>query len=185
MPIKEELQMGKCKLFLISVVVVVLFSSITYGTLYDFNANAPSAFNPIGAIVLLDVSSYTPSGVTIRAAADAPFSVSLTAVNNTGLAWVACELVSDSAAVATFVPGSGQSTDFQVVTEIGATTMLFEAPDEVSAGEAVTFEFWMEIPDTGPFMFTQTLTPVPVPEPATVALLGLGALVLVVRRQHA
>ena len=177
--------MGKCKVFLTAITVVVLFSSMAHGTLTYFAADAPYIFTPTGAIILLEVSSYTPSGVTITAEADAPFSVSLTAINNTALAWAACTLVSDLAGVATFVPGSGQSTDFQNITDINARTMLFEAPFEVPSGEIVTFEFKMQIPDTGRVTFTQTQTPVPVPEPATVALLGLGALALVMTRKHA
>ncbi|HLB74381.1 MAG TPA: PEP-CTERM sorting domain-containing protein [Sedimentisphaerales bacterium] len=177
--------MGKCKVFLTGIAVVVLFNSMAHGDLTSFTADAPHVFTPTGAIILLEVPSYTPSSVTITAVADAPFLISLAAVNNTALPWAACTLVSDLAGVAEFVPGSGQSTDFQNVTDIDAWTMLFEAPFEVAPGEFVTLEFRMEIPNTGPVTFTQTLTPVPVPEPATVVLLGLGGLALVAARKHA
>jgi len=177
--------MSKCKLFITLITVVVLVSSMAHGALTSFTADAPHVFTPIGAIILLDVASYTPSSITITAEADAPFSISLTAINSTGSAWAACTLVSDTAAIATFVPGSGQSTDFQNVTDVDATTMLFQTPYEVASGEFVTLEYRMQIPATGPLTFTQILTPTQIPEPVTVALLGLGTLALVVRRRHA
>jgi len=175
--------MGKCKLFLTSIVVVVLLSSMANGALTSFTADAPHMFTPIGAVILLEVPSFTPSAVTITAEADAPFSVSLIAANNTGTPWTGCTIVSDLAGVATFVPGSGQSTDFQNVTDVDATTMLFEAPSDVPPGGLVGFGFEMQIPTPGLVTFTQTLTPIP--EPATVALLGLGTLVLAIRRKRA
>ncbi len=177
--------MSKCKKFLAAMTVVLSFSSMARGTLTSFAADAPYIFTPTGAIIMLEVPSFTPSSVTVSATADAPFLVMLVASNNTALSWMACTLVSDLAGVAEFVPGSGQSTDFQNITDIDKWTMRFEAPSEVPPGEFVTLEFGLKIPDTGSVTFTQTLTPVPVPEPATVALLGLGALALVTTRKHA
>jgi hypothetical protein len=80
----------------------------------------------------------------------------------------------------TFVEGSASSTDFETVLYPDPWTIEFQAPQAVPPGEVVTFEFKITIPDSG--LYTVTLTQEPIPEPATVALFGLGALALLIRR---
>ncbi|MBN2138035.1 MAG: PEP-CTERM sorting domain-containing protein [Sedimentisphaerales bacterium] len=172
--------MSKCKVLLVSMVVLPLFSGMAHGMLVSFVADTPATWTPSGAVIQQELTSPAPATVTITAESHSIFSISSTTTNNTAFTWTACLLTLDPAEAATFVSGSGQSTDFHTVTDIDAWTIRFDAPFEVPPLEVVTFEVQIDIPDSGPYTFTLTQTPIP--EPATIALLGLGTLALFIRR---
>lgn len=158
--------------------VVGLLSCVSQAGLVDLGvAGAESE-------ITLSDTFPKPLGMDFSAGADSSSHLTLTTTltNETGFVWTGYILGLDPEGEATFVEGSGQSTDFQTVLYPDAWTIEFQAPHEVPPGEVVTLEFRMSIPDSMPFTFT--LTQNPVPEPATAALLGLGALVLLGRRRR-
>lgn len=173
--------MSKCKVFLTATAVFVLLTSSAQALLISFSADAPSAWTPSGAVIILEVSSSEPYTITMSAESHSVFTVSSTVTNDSGFTWTSYMLTLDPIEAATFVPGSGQSTDLHTVIDHDLYTIEFKAPTEVPPGETVTFEAKIDIPDTGPYTFT--LTQRAIPEPATVALLGIGALALVKRRK--
>jgi hypothetical protein len=84
-----------------------------------------------------------------------------------------------------FVSGSASSDKF---TLLSATPNLltFGLPSPVPTGQTVTFDFKVNIPDTGPFQFDLSQTPV-VPEPASalLAVVGMGLLCGICRHKAA
>ncbi len=78
------------------------------------------------------------------------------------------------------------TSDRMTLYSSSAYELAFNEPDAIADGETVSFSFDVLIPSTGPFNFTLTQTPRsdPVPEPATLALLGVGAFFLPLRRRR-
>ncbi|MHC4743716.1 MAG: PEP-CTERM sorting domain-containing protein [Planctomycetota bacterium] len=169
--------MSKCKVVLVPVVVFSLFTCSVQASLVDIDAGVTTAWKPTGGVITADYglgSDKIPK-------TDSEFSVSSTPTNDTSFTWTAYILELDPTELATFVPGSGSSSVFTNVSDIDAWTMRFDAPAAVLPGESV--KFTMQISVSGPSPHTFSLTHTPIPEPATVALLGIGALALVVRRK--
>jgi len=175
--------MGKCKVFLTAIAVVVLFSSMAHGTLVSFSTDEVSSWSPSGAVISLGLPSLDPRNVTMNAESHSTFTVTSTVTNETSFTWIGYEVTLDPTDAATFVAGSAGSTKFGTIHEVDAWTLEFWAPTEVLPTQVVTLQFDIHIPDTGSYTFT--LTQNPIPEPATVAMLGFGMLALIIRRQHA
>ena len=175
--------MGKCKVFLTAIVVVVLFNSMAQGELVSFVTDEVSSWSPSGAVISLGLHSVRPADVTVRAESHSTFTIALITTNETSVTWIGYEITLDPTEAATFVAGSAGSTKFATANQVDDWTLQFWAPQEVPPGEVVTLQFKIDIPDGGPFTFS--LTQHPIPEPATVALLGLGGLALVMTRKHA
>ncbi|MBN2270932.1 MAG: PEP-CTERM sorting domain-containing protein [Sedimentisphaerales bacterium] len=173
--------MGKCKVFL-AAIVVVLFNSMAHGELVSFVTDEVSSWSPSGAVISLGLPSVRPTDVTIQAESHSTFTITSTVTNETSVTWIGYEVTLDPTEAATFVPGWAGSTRFLTVNQIDDWTIRFLAPNDVPPGELVTLQFKIDIPDDGPYTFS--LTQHPIPEPATVALLGLGGLALVMARKH-
>ncbi len=119
------------------------------------------------------------SGMT---SSDPNFTLIKTVENVTGVTWTAYQLVLDPVGVATFVPGTEGSTRFTDISfSADLKTITFAEPLAVPDGDTVTLQVDINIPTTGSFGFN--VCQHPIPEPATVALLGLGALVLIRTRK--
>ncbi len=172
--------MSKCKVLFTSIAVVVCLSGLAQGMLVDFSTDAVSSWSPSGAVISQAFSSLAPAGITMNAEAHSTFTITTTTTNETGFDWTGYLLTLNPAQAATFVPASAGSTKFHTVQYPDAWTILFEAPLTVGQGQVVTLQFDVDIPDGASYMFTLTQTPIP--EPATIALLGLGTLALLTRR---
>lgn len=175
--------MSKCRVLLISTAMVVLFSGPAHGSLVSFSSDAVSSWSPSGAVISLGLSSTELARVNITAESHSTFTVTSTVTNETSVTWIGYEVTLDPTEAAKFVSGSAGSTKFGTINEIDDWTLEFWAPLEVLPTQVVTLQFDVYIPDGGPYTFS--LTQNPIPEPATVALLGLGGLLLVVRKKHA
>lgn len=175
--------MSKCKVFLTVIVVVVLSNSMAQGGLVSFVTDEVSSWSPSGAIISLGVPSFRPANVTVQAESHSTFTITSTVTNETPVTWIGYEVTLDPTGAATFVLGSAGSTKFATVSQIDDWTIQFWAPQEVLPNQVVTLQFDILIPDSGSYTFS--LTQHPIPEPATVALLGLGAMALVMAKKHA
>jgi hypothetical protein len=175
---QEEKKMSKYAIVL--TVGVVVLSSIAQGNLVSFSADELFTWSDIGAAIAQEITTIAPTKVTMTADADSTFIISTFVVNETGFTWSRYILTLDPVG-ATFVPGSAGSTKFLTVNYTNPHTLDFLAPVAVEPGQGVTFQFNINVPDGPPYTFT--LTHQPIPEPATLALLGLGALVLVAGRR--
>ena len=169
--------MSKCKVVLVPVVVLCLFTCSVQASILGVDSGVTAAWKPTGAVIATDYglgSDKIPK-------TECEFTVSSTPTNDTSFTWTAYTIELDPAEPATFVPGSGSSSVFSTVTDIDEWTMRFDAPSAVLPGESVTFTMQICVSDPAPHTFSLTHTPIP--EPATVALLGIGALALVVKRK--
>ncbi len=110
---------------------------------------------------------------------DPQFAITLTVENNTGFIWTGYVLELDQGENATFFgTASTSGPEFGTVTYPGDKTINFSGTEYVDIGESVTFNFVIDVPNFGDgFALTQT----PIPEPATIALLGLGSILLLRR----
>ncbi len=151
--------MRKCTVALMLVGLVTFFGGVAQGSLVNLNNG---------------IVEQTPGSEAI-------FPFTITTTNETSITWTGYMLTLDPAGNATFVDGSGQSTDFKTVLYPDLWTIEFWSPDDVLPGEIVTLEFKVNVPDE--MQYTFALTQTPIPEPATAAILGLGALTLLVRRR--
>ena len=113
------------------------------------------------------------------------FSVIKKITNDTGITWTAYTLtLYDPMGEASFVEGSAGAvgSKFQTVAYPDATTIEFSGDDPVLDKNLVQLQLDIIIPTAG--VFELTLTQNPVPEPATIALFGLGALMLLRRAKR-
>jgi hypothetical protein len=169
------------KYAIVLTVGVVILSSIAQGNLVSFSADKPSTWSDSGAAITQVISTLSPVDVIITAKADSTFTIVSVIWNESGLTWTGYTLTLNLAGNATFVNGTASSTKFDAVNQRDLWTLQFSAPDAVASGQLVALQFDLNIPYDTPCTFTLTHTSIP--EPATLALLGLGALVLVARRR--
>jgi hypothetical protein len=123
--------MGKCKVFLTAITVVVLFSSMAQGILVSFSTDEVSSWSPSGAVISLGLPSLDPRNVTMNAESQSTFTVTSTVTNETSVTWIGYEVTLDPTEAATFVPGSAGSTKFGTIYEVDAWTLEFWAPTAV------------------------------------------------------
>ena len=158
---------------------VIFLSSAAQAGLVLFESTAPSTFLESGASIIQKNYSFDSITLEMNAQSNSPFTVTLNLTNLSGDTWTGYLLELDPTEQATFVPGSGKSTDFQSVLEPDVWTIEFQAPDEVPHGGSFALMFQIDIPDGTPILFSLKQTPIP--EPATVVFLGLGALACLAR----
>lgn len=165
-------------------IAVVLLSGAVQAELVSFSSNVTYSWSPGGAVVMQGISTLAPpSVITINAQANSSFTIIVTAVNNTSFEWTGYRLDLDPLGNATFVNGAAGSTVFDNTNiDYAPYTLKFWEPNPVPIGSAVGLQFDIDIPGGSPHTFE--LTQQPIPEPATVALLGLGAAVLLTRRKR-
>jgi PEP-CTERM motif-containing protein len=129
----------------------------------------------------LDPLSLRISGMTNS---DPIIEIIKSVTNTSGSTWLGYK-IGLSPNTNSFVSGSASSDKF---TLLSATPNLltFGLPSPVPTGQTVTFDFKVNIPDTGPFQFDLSQSPV-VPEPASavLAVLGVGLLCCNCRRKAA
>lgn len=174
--------MKKCMVAGTLVGAVLLASSVAHGNLVSFSADAVSSWSDAGAVVSQGISTVAPVQLHMTAQANSKFTISTTTTNETNFTWTRYILTLDPQGDATFVQQDAGSTKFKTVEYVSPYRLDFVAPDDVLPGQVVTLQFDLDIPDGATFTFT--LTQNPIPEPATAALLGLGTLVLLVRRKR-
>ena len=114
---------------------------------------------------------------------DPMIHISKTITNDNAVAWTSYELSLDTLGNAVFDYTVTPTSDWYTVVDTSDTLNLtFSAPVAVPVGETVTLDFDINIPTTGPFVFT--LTQQAIPEPTTICLLGLGGLALLRKRSR-
>ena len=185
--------MSKCKVLFASMAVVVLFCGSLQAGLVSFNfkADVPFQMTPTGvhlenalssipSVITMTAEFVVPPGVHAMSPSYSTFTIATTTTNETGFVWTGYLLTLNPAEAAAFVPASAGSTKFGTVQYPDVWTIRFDAPLTVGPGEVVTNHFNVAIPDGASYTFTLTQTPIP--EPATIALLGLGTLGLLVKR---
>ena len=173
--------MKKCMVVCTVVGALLAFGSVARSELVTFSADATSSWSDSGAVVSQGVS-IAPVELHMTAQANSKFTITSTTTNETNFTWTRYILTLDPQGDATFVQAGAGSTKFKTVDYVSPYRLEFVAPDEVPPMQVVTLQFDIEIPDGTPS--TITLTQNPIPEPATAALLGLGALTLLVRRRR-
>jgi len=173
--------MSERQVHLLLVGISLIFGSVAQAELVSFDTDSVANWSPSGAVISQGVATGDPLDVTISAEAHSTFTVTTTATNETDFTWTGYILTLDPAGEATFVASSAGSTKFTQILYPDAWTIEFWAPQEVAPGQVVTLQFDISIPDDSSYTFTLTQTPIP--EPATIALLGLGSLV-VLRMKH-
>lgn len=175
--------MSKRTILFTSMAVVVFFSGAAQAELVSFSSDVTYSWSPGGAVVMQGIPTLAyPSVITINAQANSTFTVNLTVINQSGFTWTGYILTLDPLSYATFVGGTAGCTKFGTVDYTDPCTLKFWAPEEVLPTKAVGLQFDIDIPGGSPHTFE--LTQQPIPEPATVALLGLGAVVLLTRRKR-
>lgn len=158
---------------------VVFFSGIAQGELVSFESTAPYTFLESGASIIQENYSFDPITLEMSAQANSPFTVTLNLTNLSGFTLTGYLLELDPIEQATFVPGSGKSTDFLSSLEPDVWTIRFQSPNAIPSGGSFALMFQIDIPTGAPILFSLKQTPIP--EPATVVMLGLGALAFIAR----
>lgn len=113
------------------------------------------------------------------------FHIAKTVTNQSASAWTSYNLqISDCVAGSVSFVDLGNtfaSAPYLQTTAFSSTLITFSGLDAVAVGQTVTLEFDVAVDSTGAFNFC--LEQNPVPEPATMAILGLGSLVLMGRKK--
>ena len=175
--------MSKRTILFTSIAVVLFLSGAVQAELVSFSADVTSTWSPGGAVIMQGISTLSsPSVITMNAHSNSSFTINLTVVNESSITWTGYILTLDLLGYATFVPGTAGSTEFGTVEYTDPCILKFWAPDEVLPTKPVGLQFDIDIPGGSPHTFS--LTQQPIPEPATIALLGLGAAVLLARRKQ-
>jgi hypothetical protein len=112
----------------------------------------------------LDPLSLSVSGVTTG---DPIIEIIKTVTNSSGSPWNGYQ-IGLAGGSNSFVAGSASSDKFTLASQT-SNLLTFGLPSPVLSGQAVTFDFKISIPDTGPFQFDLSQSPV-VPEPAAAIL---------------
>lgn len=112
---------------------------------------------------------------------DPIFHVQKTVTNESETPWTSYELMLDVEGDANFVIGGSNFSDVYNNVNESSHMLTFSSPDTVGVGETVVLDFDIEVPVIGPFNFC--LTQNPVPEPMTAILLGLGGMMLRIRKR--
>ena len=174
--------MRACRVAVTLGLVFVCFNNVVHADLVSFYADAVSTWSSKGAVISQDISQYLPVQLAITAQANSVFTITSTVTNDTDIVWTGYLLTLDPTGKATFAEGAAGSTKFGTVLYPDPWTIEFREPQSVLPGQVVTLQFDIDIPDGAPHTFT--LTQNFIPEPATAALLGLGALALLIRRRR-
>ena len=127
-------------------------------------------------IHVLGFDQVNMSGVTDS---DPTFHVTKTVTNSSGYTWTSYELLL-GAGSATFVGTPFTDKFGTAVISNAGLKITYSSPLVVLPGQTVVLDFDINVPSTGSFGFC--LTQNPIPEPATLAILGLGGLLLRKRR---
>ena len=186
--------MSKCKVLFTSMAAAVLFCGSLQAGLISFDADVPfqmtatgvhleDALSSIPSVITMTAEFAVPSGVQAMNASNSTFTVTLTAVNDLTWTWTGyqLEVVGDSA---TFVDGSATSPEFGGAPSTGNEHGLrwMEGSGQVLPGLSAHFDFELSLGISADGQYTFKLIQTPIPEPATIALLGLGTLALIIRR---
>lgn len=154
---------------------VLSFASLANAGLVGISSDLGSASSDMDVAILQEEPPALAEGL-------AKPTFTITTTNYGDITWTGYILMLDPEGEATFVEGSGASTDFGTVLYPDLWTIEFRAPREVPPGEVVTFRFKVDVPDPGDYVLA--VTQKPIPEPATAAMLGLGALALLMKRRR-
>jgi len=172
----------------------VLFCGSLQAGLVNFKADVPCQWTPtdvyledalssIPSVITMTAEFGAPSGVQAMNASSSTFTVKLTAVNDLAWTWTGykLEVVGDSA---TFVDGSATSPEFGGAPSTGNEHVLewVKGSGQVLPLGSAHFDFELSLGISPGEQYTFTLIQTPLPEPATIALLGLGTLALIIRR---
>jgi hypothetical protein len=194
---QEEQQMSKCKVLFTSMAVLVLFCGSLQAGLVSFNADVPFEMTATG-VHLEDALSSIPSVIAMTAEFVAPpdihpmdasystFTVKLTVVNDLTWTWTGyrIEVVGDPPDSAMFVDGTATCAEFGGAPNTGSEHVLewMKGAGQVLPDDSADFYFELRLGMSPGEQYTFTLIQTPTPEPATIALLGLGTLALIIRR---
>lgn len=160
--------------------IVTIDDIVFSGPPGSYDADLSSLPTVVG--LLECVEGFGPIEVQISGTANSSFGINKAVKNETGMTWTAFELTLDAGSEAVFKnPSSETYLTTADITDDGKK-LTFSGDLPVKDTETVTMIFDIEIP-SGVFSFSMTQTGVP--EPATIALLGLGSLVLIRRKRRA
>jgi len=177
----EEQPMRRCVATLTLVVGIASLNSAAQGSLVSY-CGTESGQSSNYAASSLDISQYVPAKLTVNSEAGLSLTITTTITNESSIIWTGYILALNPTGNATFVEGTAGSTKFGTVLYPDPYTIEFWQPEPVLPGQAVTFQFDIDISGPAPHIFT--LSQNPIPESATVILLSLGALALLLRRKR-
>jgi hypothetical protein len=138
---------------------------------YSYNADTQT-LTMSASVLEFGAQALDMSGLTVG---DPTFNVSESVQNTTGIAWTGYQLTLLGTG-AMFDYTNAPTSDLFLSTNQQPLVLTYLAPNSVLPGQAVTMNFAINVATSGLFSFT--LQQAPTPEPATMALLGLGGLLL-------